>query len=102
VEGELMKYQVTIESNGTNLVAVITDTTTGTKVFGKLQPYTRTKNGETTQYMQIAFDAEKLGCENRGVVQVPKNNAGKFMRAFETNLDNKKASSTKLNFDMFA
>ena len=97
-----MKYQVTIESNGKNLVAVITDTTSGTKVFGKLQPYTRTKNGEVTTYMQIAFDADKLGCENKGVVQVPKNAEGKFMREFETNLDNRRANSSSLSFDMFA
>lgn len=97
-----MKYQITIESNGTNLVAVITDTTSGKQVRGRLQPYTRTKDGTVTQYMQIAFDAKQLGCENRGVVQVPKNSAGKFMREFESNLDNKKSSTSSLSFDMFA
>lgn len=103
-----MKYQVTIKSvvnNKGELVgfkAVITDTETGIEVAGKVQPYTRTKDGETVQFMQIAFDAKELGCENKGIVQVPKTDEGKFMKQFETNLDNRRNSTTKLSFDMFA
>lgn len=87
-----MKYHVTIESRANGLVAVITDTETNVEVIGKLQPYTRTKDGKVTQYLQIAFDNSKLGCENRGVVQVPKNENGKFEREFDTNLDNRRST----------
>lgn len=94
-----MKYQVSIDKE--TMLATITNQETNVSVSAKLQPYTRTKNGETIQHLQLKFDPTLLDCENNGVVQVPKNSAGRFLTEFETNLTSKTESSTKLSFDMF-
>lgn len=95
-----MKYQVTI--NKETMKATITDLGTNISVVAKLQPYTRTKDNKVIQHLQLKFDSKELGCENNGIVQVPKNADGKFMTTFETNLTSKNESSIKLSFDMFA
>ena len=94
-----MTYTVTI--NKDTMLATITNNETNVSVPAKLQPYTRTKDGKIIQHLQLKFDSKLLGCENNGIVQVPKNANGKFMTTFETNLTSKTESSVKLSFDMF-
>ena len=95
------KFLVTITKTG----IVIENTETKIKVSAKLQPYTRTKNGIVKQLYQVAFDNKKLGCKNKGVLQITDYITGeskfdineKTKKAFYTNLDCKRNQESNIS-----
>lgn len=78
----------TIKLNVTESKAVIIDNNNNKQYYGILGKYHR--DGQTKY--EVRFDSEVVGCENKGVIQVPKKN-GKFERIFETDLTKKRANN---------
>jgi hypothetical protein len=79
------KYTISI--NVADGSAIIKNNETGKQVSGKVGKYHR---GTEVKY-EVRFDKDKVGCDNNGIVQVPKIN-GKFQRIFNTNLTKKQSA----------
>lgn len=87
-----MKYQVQLNQAGQ---VTIVDQETKKSISAKLVIYHRIKDGKRIQHAQINFDASKLGCENKGVVQVKewtKSDKGYYF--FDCDLSSKKNESS--------
>lgn len=81
----MKKYTISINvADGT---AIIKNNETGKQVSGKVGKYHR---GTEVKY-EIRFDKTKVGCDNNGIVQVPKID-GKFQRVFDTDLSRKQSA----------
>lgn len=87
----------TIELHVASRTATIVDNTTKKTYVAKMEPYHR---GET-KFIQVNYKKSGLTTEGKGIVQVPKNAAGKFMLKFESNLDGRKAVNTTLALEEF-
>jgi len=78
----------TIKLDVTQSKAVIIDNNNKKQFNGILGKYHR--NGEVKY--EVRFDSETVGCENKGIIQVPKKN-GKFERVFESDLTKRRANN---------
>lgn len=94
------RFVFSITKNGVKLI----DVQSNKSYDCKLQPYTRVgKDGNRIQCCQIAFDSAKVGCENKGVIQLPKVlNKLNDERWFSSNLNNRKSSNSQSATDYLA
>lgn len=80
----------TIKLDVTHSRAIIIDNISQKQFNGILGKYPR----DGKDKYQVRFDSKAVGCENKGIVQVPRNKTtGKFDRIFETNLTQKRINA---------
>lgn len=97
----MKKFTIMITSART---ATVTDNATKKTYNCKVEPYHRDKNGKPELKFQVRVDKVPGNLQSSGVIQVPMNKQGKFMKTFETDLSGKKSTSidSELNFgEMF-
>lgn len=89
----MKRYTISIDTQ--NNRAIIKDNGNNKTYFGKVGKYHR--NNEVKY--EVRFNKDEVGCENNGIVQIPRIN-GKFQRIFDTDLTRKQ--SAQLNEEDFA
>ena len=95
-----MKYSIKL--NITTGTATITDNGTKKTFNGRIGSYTRyDKQGAKITKYQVYFKTSEVGCDNNGIVQIPKDSTGHYLTNFETNLESKAATKTVINPEMF-
>lgn len=87
----------TIELHVANRTATITDNTSKKTYVAIMEPYHR----DGRKFIQVNYKKSGVTAAGKGIVQVPRTPAGKFLLKFRSNLDGRKAVSTELSLEEF-